>query len=232
MRRDNVFTRLIDYRRMAVDIIELMHKFYSYKDISTMLGIPPSMISRYLHRHSLPGKNIAEKIINNFIANSKISKEIANLIRKNPDLLYNDVVANTLLLLTIRKFANEVINADVIISFNDPSISLAMKLSDAFMKNLVVLYFAPIVPGTRAECFSIATNPIAIFACTRYDALRTRASHALLVFPLVINVEAIGTICERIRSVLKIKEVIPLIIVCGSELKKYGGMSIKCILER
>ena len=232
MRRDNVFTGLIDYRRLAVDIIELMHKFYSYKDISTMLGIPPSMISRYLRRHSLPGKNIAEKIINNFIASSKISKEIANLINKNPDLLYNDIVANTLLLFTIRKFANDVINADVIISFNDPSISLAMKLSDTFTKNLIVLYFAPVVPGTRAECFSITTNPIAIFACTRYDALRTRASYALLVFPLVIDTKAIGTIRERIRGILRIKEVVPLVIVCENELKKYGGTSIKCILER
>ena len=232
MRRDNVFTRLIDYRRLAVDIIELMHKFYSYRDISTMLGIPPSMISRYLRRHSLPGKNVAEKIINNFIASSKISKEIANLISKNPDLLYNDIVANTLLLLTIRKFVNDVINADTIISFNDPSISLAMKLSDAFTKNLVVLYFAPIMPGTRVECFSITTNPVAIFACIRYDALRTRASYALLVFPLVIDTRAIGTICERIRSVLRINEVVPLVIVCGNELKKYDGMNIKCILER
>jgi len=232
MRREAVFTRLIDYRRLAVDIIELMHKFYSYKDISAMLGIPPSMISRYLRRHSLPGKNIAEKIINNFIANSKVSKEIANLINEDPDLLYNGIVANTLLLLTIKKFVNDIINVDTIISFNDPSISLAMRLSDVFTKNLIVLYFAPVVPGTRAECFSITTSPIAIFTCTRRDVPRTRASYALLVFPLVIETRAIGAIYERIRSVLRMKEIVPLVIVCGNELKKYGRRNIRCVLER
>lgn len=219
----------IDYRRMAVDAIELIHRFYSYKDISTILGIPPSMISRYLRKHVLPSKDIAEKVLNKIINNNEIIIKIANLVKDDPDVLYDDDVSNTLLLLVVNKFLDKITKSDAIITFNDPSISLAIKLKNVFSKSLIVLYFAPIVPGQRAECFSIIANPVAVFACTRYNIIKERFSSALLLLPLVINIEDIGIVWNRVKDILRIREVIPLAILCG-KLERSRRVSINCIL--
>ncbi len=225
---DQRVLELVDLKSLSVDIIELLHKFYSYRDISMMTNLPPSMLSRYLRKHSQPSKPIALKIIEIFIKNNEIKEKMANLIRNDPDTLYEKTVYNPLSLLTISKNFELLTQTDAVIAFNDPSIALAIKLRELINKRLLVLYFAPLIPASHAECFSIIQAPVNVLVCTRYSSLRSRIDSALLVFPLTMSINAFNTIIGSVRDALRIKNITPLIILCREELKKRDN--VICLL--
>ena len=216
--------KIVDIRRVAVDVIDLMHLFYSYRELSLMLGLPSSMISRYLRGRSMPSKSHAERILDIFSRNRDMALKLTELIKSNPDSLYDSKIVNSLIAIILRKTKISREKFDSIIAFNDPTILFATRLRETLLPrtDLIVLYYTPLVPESHTECFSITPHPITIFACTKPFSWRARKpSRALLIYPILISAKEARTLTQKIVEILRIRDITPLLLLCPGETSIY-----------
>jgi len=53
-------------RIFAVEILQFLKRYYPYEELSKSMGLPPSVLSRYINGHVLPSSGKSEKIIDLF----------------------------------------------------------------------------------------------------------------------------------------------------------------------
>jgi transcriptional regulator with XRE-family HTH domain len=224
---------LYDKRVISTYVLDIMHNFYSYKEISHLTGIPISMISRYLRRRTIPSEKMANKIIKKFIQNKNIIRRFINLLQEEPDLLYTQKVSEIISLIIVNNYADLLNKIDFIIGFSDPTILIATKLSERGQKDILILHFAPMVPYLNADCFSLTSSRFMLYVCAKKGyRTRYRSLKALLLYPLIIPIELASDIKTRLIQELRLSTLKVIALSCRDEKEIAENKDFTCISER
>lgn len=129
-------------RMFAVKILKVFKKNYTYEKLSRLIGLPPSVISRYINGHSLPNSKKTRKIINLFkegflseMIKARIGEYIDgayNLAPLNFDIELEELVAKAIFDET------KMIKIDKIFTAAADGIAVGTQVANEFGVNLIV----------------------------------------------------------------------------------------------
>ncbi|MEM2890560.1 MAG: phosphoribosyltransferase family protein, partial [Candidatus Hadarchaeum sp.] len=128
-------------RILAVDILRVLKSNYSYAQLSKLIDLPPTVLSRYINGHMLPNSEKSEKIIDIFKEKylSEIIKAKVNevggayvLTQVNYDVNLQKLIARFI----IREF--ELTKIDKVLTAATDGIPLAVQIGNGLGAKIVV----------------------------------------------------------------------------------------------
>ena len=129
-------------RLNAVEVLPYLREQYGYKLLSEMLGIPISVLSRYINGRVLPNTGRAEKILSLF-GESTLTEIVRRRLKRTEDGFYDlsDIVNDAVLLKLIAKVvSNETRNLQItkLLTPATDGIPLAVQVAEELRVELVV----------------------------------------------------------------------------------------------
>jgi adenine phosphoribosyltransferase len=129
-------------RISSVELLATLKKTYSYRELSSILGLSAPILSRYVRGHVLPSASRSEKFIATF-REKLLRKMVNDLVKVSPDGSYdiNAVVSNVGLLRQIAKVVYSefsLVNVDKVLTMEIDGVPLAVEVAGEFNVNVAI----------------------------------------------------------------------------------------------
>lgn len=129
-------------RISSVELLATLKKSYSYRELSSVLGLSAPILSRYVRGHVLPSAARSEKFIATF-REKLLRKMISDQVRISPDGSYDisAVVSNVGLLRQIAKVVYSefgLVSVDKVLTMEVDGVPLAVEVAGEFNVNVAV----------------------------------------------------------------------------------------------
>jgi adenine phosphoribosyltransferase len=223
-------------RISSVELLATLKKKYSYRELSSALGLSAPILSRYVRGHVLPSAARSEKFIATF-RDKLLKKMIIDLVRVTPDGSYDisEVISNIGLLRQIAKVVYSefsLVPVDKVVTIEVDGIPLAAEVAGEFNVNLAV------ARGERdlgIEEFweqKVVYSPSSIkYLYLPRSALR-KGEHVLIVDDMVrsgTTIEGVTWLTEKAKA--KIVGVFAIASVNQSMQKLRSRLGLTCPIE-
>ncbi len=223
-------------RVSSVELLATLKKSYSYRELSSILGLSAPILSRYVRGHVLPSSSRSEKFIATF-REELLRKIVLDQVRITADGSYDisGIVSNIGLLRQIAKVVYSefsLVSVDRVLTMEVDGIPLAVEVAGEFNVNLAV---------TRAEKDlgveeffeqKVVYSPSSVkYLYIPKNALR-KGEHILIVDDMVrsgTTIEALARVAERAKAKIVGIFVIASVDQSIQKLKKRLGLT--CQIE-
>ncbi len=223
-------------RVSSVELLATLKKSYSYRELSSILGLSAPILSRYVRGHVLPSAARSEKFIATF-REELLRKIVLDQVRITADGSYDisGIVSNIGLLRQIAKVVYSefsLVPVDRVLTMEVDGIPLAVEVAGEFNVNLAV---------TRAEKDlgveeffeqKVVYSPSSVkYLYIPKNALR-KGDHILIVDDMVrsgTTIEALARVAERAKAKIVGIFVIASVDQSIQKLKKRLGLT--CQIE-
>jgi len=223
-------------RVSSVELLATLKESYSYRELSSILGLSAPILSRYVRGHVLPSASRSEKFIATF-REKLLRKMILDRVRVTPDGSYDisGVISDVGLLRQVAKVVYSefsLVPVKRILTMEVDGIPLAVEVAGEFNVNLAV---------TRAEKDlgvedffeqKVVYSPSSIkYLYLPRNSLK-KGDHVLIVDDLVrsgTTIEALAHIAERARA--KIVGIFTIASVEQSIQKLKSRLGLTCQIE-
>ncbi|ALL01092.1 hypothetical protein Pyrde_1044 [Pyrodictium delaneyi] len=187
MRRSNLVKRTL-----AVTMLNYLHKFYTYKELSKKLSIPQSMISRYIRGHNLPSEYHADAIIDFFMKSSIVRDYLGKLLSRGAidEIVSDNDLLEILAFISLEKARKIDPVFDYIVIINDISSFIGLRIASQLRAKVIVGFIPPLVPPGADLCITIGQYINSLTICLKARNIgKLRRSSALFVHPLTLPLE-------------------------------------------
>lgn len=223
-------------RISSVELLATLKKSYSYRELSSTLGLSAPILSRYVRGHVLPSAARSEKFIATF-RDKLLTKMISDQVRVTADGSYDlsAVVSNVGLLRQIAKVVYSefsLLRVDKVITMEVDGIPLAVEVAGEFNVNLAV---ARHERDLGIEDFleqKVVYSPSSVKYLYLPRSALTKGEHVLIVDDMVrsgTTIEGITWIAEKARA--KIVGVFAIASVGQSMQKLKSRLGLTCPIE-
>jgi len=223
-------------RISSVELLATLKKSYSYRELSSTLGLSAPILSRYVRGHVLPSAARSEKFIATF-RDKLLTKMISDQVRVTADGSYDlsAVVSNVGLLRQIAKVVYSefsLLRVDKVITMEVDGIPLAVEVAGEFNVNLAV---ARHERDLGIEDFleqKVVYGPSSVKYLYLPRSALTKGEHVLIVDDMVrsgTTIEGITWITEKARA--KIVGVFAIASVGQSMQKLKSRLGLTCPTE-
>ncbi|BES81331.1 hypothetical protein [Pyrodictium abyssi] len=216
MKRESLMKRML-----AVTMLSYLHRFYTYRELSEKLSIPPSMISRYLRGHSLPSEQHTEVIMNFFMNDRHVKSHLNRLIARGSlsELLKDVELLEILAFIVLERIKYMRIVFDYVVVINDISSTIGLKVASRLGATVLVGFIPPLVPPTVDICITIGQYINSLTICFKVDNVaKLRRSSAVFIHPLTIPIEYVPYIRRKLVDIFSYVHV--LAPICNEELER------------
>ncbi|MDG7010108.1 MAG: hypothetical protein JRN16_03225 [Nitrososphaerota archaeon] len=223
-------------RISSVELLATLKKSYSYRELSSALGLSAPILSRYVRGHVLPSAARSEKFIATF-RERLLRKMIMDSVRVTQDGSYDvsEVVNNVGLLRQIAKVVYSEFSAvkvDKVVTVEADGVPLAAEVAGEFNVNLAVARSERELGVEEFVEQKAVYSPSSVKYLYLPKASIKKGEHLLVVDDLVrsgTTIEAIVRIAEKAKA--KTVGVFAIASVDQSMAKLKGRLGLTCPIE-
>ena len=132
----------LTYRLHSIEVLRILKKMMPYNELSSMLNIPPTALSRYVNGHVIPSFETAHLIFNIF-KKEYLIKEINNRITvdefgaiDNSSIIYDPVFLKNLIMSEYEKINS--VKIDKVLTLEADGIPVAYQIASILGKGVAV----------------------------------------------------------------------------------------------
>lgn len=223
-------------RISSVELLAALKKNYSYKELSSILGLSAPILSRYVRGHVLPSASRSEKFIATF-RERLLKKMVMDQVRATPDGSYNivNVISNIGLLRQIAKVVYSqfsLLPVDKVLTMEVDGIPIAVEVAGEFNVNVSVVRAERDIGIEEFYEQKVVYSPSSIkYFYLPKSALR-KGEHVLIVDDMVrtgTTIEALTNIAEKARA--KIVGVFVIASIDQAIQKLKSRLGLTCQIE-
>jgi len=223
-------------RISSVELLATLKKNYSYRELSSILGLSAPILSRYVRGHVLPSAARSEKFIATF-REKLLRKMVTDEVRISPDGSYDisAVISNVGLLRQVAKVVYSefgLVPVDKVLTMEVDGVPLAVEVAGEFNVNVAV---AKAERELGVENFleqKVVYSPASVkYLFLPRDSLR-KGEHVLIVDDMVrsgITIEALTRLAEKAKA--KIVGIFSIASVDQSMPKLKSRLGLTCQIE-
>ncbi|MDG6988760.1 MAG: hypothetical protein JRN21_05465 [Nitrososphaerota archaeon] len=223
-------------RISSVELLATLKKSYSYRELSSSLGLSAPILSRYVRGHVLPSAARSEKFIATF-RERLLRKMITDSVKVTQDGSYDvsEIVNNVGLLRQIAKVVYSEFSAvkvDRVVTVEVDGVPLAAEVAGEFNVNLAVARSERELGVEEFMEQKAVYSPSSVKYLYLPKASIRKGEHLLVVDGLVrsgTTIEALAGIAERAKA--KIVGVFAIASVDQSMAKLKGRLGLTCPIE-
>jgi adenine phosphoribosyltransferase len=223
-------------RISSVELLATLKKSYSYRDLSSVLGLSAPILSRYVRGHVLPSAARSEKFIATF-REKLLRKMVTDLVKVSPDGSYDisAVVSNIGLLRQIAKVVYSefgLVNVDKVLTMEVDGVPLAVEVAGEFNVNVAVARAEREVGVEDHLEQKVVYSPSSVkYLFIPRTALK-KGEHVLIVDDMVrtgITIEALSGLAEKAKC--KVVGVLSIASLNSAMPKLKGRLGLTCQIE-
>jgi len=223
-------------RVSSVELLATLKRSYSYRELSSILGLSAPILSRYVRGHVLPSAARSEKFIATF-RERLLRKIVLDQVRITPDGSYDisGVVSNIGLLRQIAKVVHSefsLVPVERVLTMEVDGIPLAAEVAGEFNVNLAVTRTEKDLGVEDFFEQKVVYSPSSIkYLYIAKNALR-KGEHILIVDDLVrsgTTIEALARVAERAKA--KVVGIFAIASVDQSIEKLKSRLGLTCQIE-
>ncbi len=223
-------------RISSVELLATLKKSYSYRELSSILGLSAPILSRYVRGHVLPSASRSEKFIATF-RERLLRKIVTDQVRITADGSYDisGVTSNVGLLRQVAKVVYSefsLVPVEKVLTMEVDGIPLAVEVAGEFNVNLAV---ARAEKDLGVEEFfeqKVVYSPSSVkYLYLPKNAIK-KGEHILIVDDMVrsgTTIEALARLAERARA--KIVGIFMIASLDGSVPKLKSRLGLTCQIE-
>jgi len=223
-------------RISSVELLATLKKSYSYRELSSILGLSAPILSRYVRGHVLPSASRSEKFIATF-RERLLRKIVTDLVRITADGSYDisGVTSNVGLLRQVAKVVYSefsLVPVEKVLTMEVDGIPLAVEVAGEFNVNLAV---ARAEKDLGVEEFfeqKVVYSPSSVkYLYLPKNAIK-KGEHILVVDDMVrsgTTIEALARLAERARA--KIVGIFMIASLDQSVQKLKSRLGLTCQIE-
>ncbi|KSW12341.1 hypothetical protein CF15_06265 [Pyrodictium occultum] len=188
-------------RTISISMLRFLHRFYTYRELSSKLSIPPSMISRYLRGHTLPSMKHAELIIKLFTGDTNVKRYLARIISSEAiDDIVGDMEVLEILAFMLTERVREAGQIfDRVLVVNDLSSVIGLRVSQKLAIPLMIGFIPPLAPPGATTCVTIGQYISSLTLCLNIEGVgRLRRLSVLFIQPLTLPARYMPYVRERL----------------------------------
>lgn len=223
-------------RISSVELLATLKKSYSYRELSSALGLSAPILSRYVRGHVLPSTTRSEKFIATF-RDKLLTKMINDQVRVTPDGSFDisAIVSNVGLLRQVAKVVYSefsLVPVDKVVTMEVDGIPLAVEVAGEFNVNLAVARHERDLGVEEFLEQKVVYSPSSVkYLYLPRSALR-KGEHILIVDDMVrsgTTIEGITRLAEKARA--KIVGIFAIASVDQSIQKLKSRLGLTCPIE-
>lgn len=223
-------------RISSVELLATLKKTYSYRDLSSILGLSAPILSRYVRGHVLPSASRSEKFIATF-REKLLRKMINDLVKVSPDGSYDisAVVSNVGLLRQIAKVVYSefsLVNVDKVLTMEVDGVPLAVEVAGEFNVNVAIAREERELGVEDHLEQKVVYSPASVkYLFIPRSALK-KGEHVLIVDDMVrsgVTIEALTNLAEKARA--KIVGIFSIASLDQSMPKLKSRLGLTCQIE-
>jgi adenine/guanine phosphoribosyltransferase-like PRPP-binding protein len=223
-------------RISSVELLATLKKTYSYRELSSILGLSAPILSRYVRGHVLPSASRSEKFISTF-REKLLRKMVTDLVKVSPDGSYDisAIVSNVGLLRQIAKVVYSefsLVNVDKVLTTEVDGVPLAVEVAGEFNVNIAVAREERELGVEDHLEQKVVYSPASVkYLFISRSALK-KGEHVLVVDDVVrsgITIEALASLAEKARA--KIVGVFSIASMDQSMPKLKSRLGLTCQIE-
>jgi adenine phosphoribosyltransferase len=223
-------------RVSSVELLATLKRSYSYKELSSVLGLSPPILSRYVRGHVLPSAARSEKFIATF-REKLLRKMVLDEVKVSADGSYDisSVVSNVGLLRQIAKVVYSefsLIPVDRVVTMEVDGVSIATEVAGEFNVGLAVARDERDLGVQEFLEQKAVYSPSTVKYLYLAKSALKKGDHVLIVDDLVrsgTTVEALTVLVERMRA--KIVGVFAIASVEQAVPKLKSRLGLTCPIE-
>ena len=207
--RDGKMSRVADVksRISSVELLATLKKSYSYRELSSVLGLSAPILSRYVRGHVLPSASRSEKFVAVF-REKILRKMVLEQIRATPEGAYDmtRIISDVGLLRQIAKVVYSefgLFNVQKILTMEVDGVPLAVEIGGEFNANVAVAKEERDLAVEQFYEQRIAYSPDVVkYLYLPKESLK-RGEHVLIVDDLVrsgVTIDALVKLSERAKA--------------------------------
>jgi hypothetical protein len=164
----------------AVELLVAFKSFFRHEELSSVLNIPPSVLSRYHLGHMVPNTETAEKMVRTFLSDNLVKRYVSRALMKLKGDIFSflknqrnlEVVSAYISRKLIDQYGIEELGKYSIVTIPDYSVSLASSIAKRLGLNMTIL--DPVVSTSVQKLSSVpslekASNVIAVISLLCQD---------------------------------------------------------------
>jgi adenine phosphoribosyltransferase len=195
------------YRLNSIEALRILKTRMSYKELSSMLNIPPTALSRYVNGHVIPGLEIARSIFN-LLKKKYLISEVRNRIIidefgviDNSFIIYDPVLLKYIVLSEYERVNS--VKIDRVLTIETDGIPVAYQIASIFGKEVAVARKSKEI-GVRKfiEIKQVFESGTYRYIYLHKDALR-RGEYVLLADDIIrtgATIRALMNLCREARA--------------------------------
>lgn len=223
-------------RVSSIELLATLKKNYSYRELSSVLGLSAPILSRYVRGHVLPNAARSEKFIATF-REKLLRKMVNDEVKVGPDGSYDlsAVVSNVGLLRQIAKVVYSqfsFVPVQKVLTMEVDGIPLATEVAGEFNAGLAVARSEKDIGVEEFYEQKVVYSPSTVKYLYLPKAAIRKGDHIMIVDDMVrsgTTVEALASIAERARA--KAVGVFAIASVDQSIPRLKGRMGLTCPIE-
>ena len=197
----------LTYRLNSIEALRLLKTRMSYRELSSMLDIPPTALSRYVNGHVIPGLEVARSIFN-VLKKKYLIAEVRNRIIvdefgvvDNSFIIYDPVLLKYIILSEYEKIDS--VKIDRVLTMETDGIPVAYQIASILGKEVAVARKSKEI-GVRKfiEIKQVFESGTYRYIYLHKDALR-RGEYVLLADDIIrtgATIRALINLCKEARA--------------------------------
>ncbi len=188
----------------AVELLVAYKSFFRHEELSSVLGIPPSVLSRYHLGHMVPNTETAERVVKTLLSDELVKKFVSRALMKLKGDIFRflmnqrnlEVVSAYISRKLIDNFGIEEVSNYSIVTIPDYSVPLASSVAKRLGLSMVILN--PVVSASVQKLSSVPSiekrsGVIAVIALLCQDTSTD----------LISKIAEAGALLRGVASILK-----------------------------